>query len=259
MSSSVRRISRPVTASASLGSLDQRDGLRHVDSRVGVDQAELERRRLLLELAGGRAVDRIEAGIDVLSGADRVRQSRGLGVLGAGARPLAGTLRGEQRLFLRAARLRVAAAGREAATGRRAHQVGWDAGDGEERLRAVLVEPRNGAEQRLRVRVPHRAEEFLGSRALGDLPRVHDHHALRAGRDHPEVVRDEDHGHLEVAAEVVDQIEDLSLDRDVERRRGLVGDQQLRRVHERHRDHHALSQPAGELVRVRVQALRRPR
>ena len=94
MSSSLRRISRPVTASASLWALDQRDGLRHVDSRVGVDQAELERRRLLLELAGGRAVDRIEAGIDVLSGADRVRQSRGLGVLGAGARPLAGTSSG---------------------------------------------------------------------------------------------------------------------------------------------------------------------
>ena len=108
--------------------LDERDRLRHVDSRVGVDQAELERGRLLLELAGGRGVDRVEAGVDVLTGADRVGQGRGLGVLGAGARPLAGTLRREQRLFLRAARLRVAAARREAAAGRRVIRSGGTPG-----------------------------------------------------------------------------------------------------------------------------------
>ncbi len=48
---------------------------------------------------------------------------------------------------------------------------------------------------------------------------------------------------------LVEQRQDLRLDGDVERRRRLVGDQQLRLVGERHRDHHALAHAAGELVR----------
>ncbi len=46
------------------------------------------------------------------------------------------------------------------------------------------------------------------------------------------------------------QLEDLGLDRDVERGRRLVGDQQIRLARERHRDHHALPHAARELVRV---------
>ncbi len=42
------------------------------------------------------------------------------------------------------------------------------------------------------------------------------------------------------------------LDRDVERRRRLVGDQDLRVAGERHRDHHPLPHPARELVRILV-------
>ena len=51
-----------------------------------------------------------------------------------------------------------------------------------------------------------------------------------------------------------DQLEDLRLHGHVERRRRLVGDQQLRVVDQRHRDHHALAHAAGELVRVGVDA-----
>ena len=48
----------------------------------------------------------------------------------------------------------------------------------------------------------------------------------------------------------LEQLEDLGLDRDVERGRRLVGDQQLRLARERHRDHHALAHAARQLVRV---------
>ena len=51
------------------------------------------------------------------------------------------------------------------------------------------------------------------------------------------------------------ELEDLRLDRHVERGRGLVGDHQTRLEGERHRDHHALAHATGELVR---EALRRP-
>ena len=45
-------------------------------------------------------------------------------------------------------------------------------------------------------------------------------------------------------------LEDLRLDRHVERGRRLVGDQELRLVGDRHRDHRPLAHPARELVRV---------
>ena len=59
--------------------------------------------------------------------------------------------------------------------------------------------------------------------------------------------------------QVAQQLEDLRLDRHVERGRRLVGDQQLRVARERHRDHHALAHAARELVRVVVERAARPR
>ena len=57
------------------------------------------------------------------------------------------------------------------------------------------------------------------------------------------------------ALEPVEQLEDLRLDGHVERRRRLVGDQDVRIAGERHRDHRALAHAARELVRVVVDAL----
>ena len=68
--------------------------------------------------------------------------------------------------------------------------------------------------------------------------------------DDAEIVRDQDHGGAELGSQARDQLEDLRLDGDVERRRRLVGDQQLRVVDQRHRDHHALAHAAGQLVRI---------
>ena len=45
-------------------------------------------------------------------------------------------------------------------------------------------------------------------------------------RDHAQVVRDEDHRHAELVLQLAEQVEDLRLDGDVQRRRRLVGDQQ---------------------------------
>ena len=53
------------------------------------------------------------------------------------------------------------------------------------------------------------------------------------------------------------QIEDLGLDRDVERGRRLVGDQQFRLARQGHRDQHALAHAARHLVRVLLDALAR--
>ena len=74
--------------------------------------------------------------------------------------------------------------------------------------------------------------------------------------DDREVVGDEDDADLELLAERHQQLQDLVLDRHVERSRRLVAEDQLRLERERDRDHHPLLHPAGELVRIGVVAPR---
>src|SRR5580693_190982 len=54
----------------------------------------------------------------------------------------------------------------------------------------------------------------------------------------------------DTALEVQHQLQDLRLDRDIERRGRLVGDQEFWVAGERDRDHHALAHAPGELMRV---------
>ena len=96
-------------------------------------------------------------------------------------------------------------------------------------------------------------EQLAGLGLLDDLAGVHDDHPVGAPGDHAHVVGDEDHGHRQLLAEVVDEVEDLGLDGDVEGRGGLVGDEQLGLAGQRHGDHHPLAQASGELVGVLVQ------
>jgi hypothetical protein len=49
----------------------------------------------------------------------------------------------------------------------------------------------------------------------------------------------------------VQEIEDLRLHRDIERRRRLVGEQQGRPAQQRHGDHDALAHAAGEFVGIK--------
>ena len=91
---------------------------------------------------------------------------------------------------------------------------------------------------------------------LGNLAAFDDlavaHHADRAGvvLGQPQIVGDEDDGHAHLLLQVVQQVEDLGLDGHVERRGGLVGNQQIGVVDQRHRNHDALQLSARELVRI---------
>ena len=68
--------------------------------------------------------------------------------------------------------------------------------------------------------------------------------------DDAEVVGDQQDGQAKLALEFHQQAQDLRLDGDVQRRGGFVGDQQIGVAHQCHRDHDALAQAAGELVRI---------
>ncbi len=80
------------------------------------------------------------------------------------------------------------------------------------------------------------------------------------GRDVPDdrhVMRDEDIGDAEPRAQVAEKIEHLRLDREVERRDGLVADDQLRLDRKRPGNGDALALAAGEFMGVAIRRGRR--
>ena len=98
-------------------------------------------------------------------------------------------------------------------------------------------------------------EDVVDGALLDDLSGVHDEDAVGDLRDHSEVVGDQDHRQAPLLVEVLNQLHDLRLDRDVEGGGRLVGDQDPGLEGKGHRDHRALAHPAGELVRIVVDAL----
>jgi hypothetical protein len=98
-------------------------------------------------------------------------------------------------------------------------------------------------------------EQRPGVGGLSDLPGVHHRDPVGASGDHPQIVGDQDHRHAQALPQVVDQLQDLLLDGHVQGGGRLVGDEQLRLAGQRHRDHHPLAHPTGELVRVLADAL----
>ena len=113
---------------------------------------------------------------------------------------------------------------------------------------------RHRVEQPDAVRVAGRGEEVVDRRLLDDLAGVHHRHLVAHVGDHAEVVGHEDDRHAELVLQLAQELEDLALDRHVERGGGLVGDEQPRRADQRHRDHHPLAHPAREVVRVLADA-----
>ena len=104
----------------------------------------------------------------------------------------------------------------------------------------------------------HRIEQVSGAGPLDDLAGVHDHDTVGPGGNDAHVVGDEQDGHVEALAQLVDQVEDLGLDGHVQGCGGLVRDQQLRLAGQGHRNHYPLAQATGQLVRVLFEPLLGP-
>ena len=98
-------------------------------------------------------------------------------------------------------------------------------------------------------------EDAGGGAGLDDLAGLHHGDAVGDAADDAEVVGDEEHAHALGLLHLGEEVEDAGLDGDVERGGGLVGDQDVGAVGERHGDHHPLALAAGELVRVGGEAL----
>src|SRR5262245_17934548 len=104
-------------------------------------------------------------------------------------------------------------------------------------------------EQCLRVRVLRPGEQLVAGRELDDLAEVHDRDAVAEKLDGGEVVADEQAREAELSLEVAEQVEHRCMHRDVERRDGLVRDQEAGRDAQRPGEPDALPLAAGELVR----------
>src|SRR3954453_23824128 len=114
------------------------------------------------------------------------------------------------------------------------------------------VRHRNGGEECLRVLDLRVLVDRVRVALLADLPEVHHGDPIAHSPDDSEIVSDEQVRKPELLLQVLEQVEDLRLDRDVERRDGLVTHDQLRVQGECARDADALALPAGELVRVAI-------
>jgi hypothetical protein len=78
---------------------------------------------------------------------------------------------------------------------------------------------------------------------------LHHRHAVGKAAHQVQVVRDQQHGHAGLALQIAQQIQDLRAQRHVQRRGGLVGQQQPGLARQGHGDHGALALAAAELVR----------
>src|SRR5918996_2231816 len=113
----------------------------------------------------------------------------------------------------------------------------------------------HGVEQRAGVGMDGAAKERLRRRRLDDLPRVHDEHAVGDVANDGQVVRDEKVGQIQPALNLVQEVEQLGLNRYVQRRGGLVEHDDGGVGDERSGDSDTLALAARELVGVASRVL----
>ena len=109
---------------------------------------------------------------------------------------------------------------------------------------------------RHRAQQPGRVGHLRSGEDLFDRPGLHQatgiHHrdAVRVARNHTEVVRDEHNRSACDLTRLLQDLEDLGLDRDIERGGRLIGDDEVRIVGNGDGDHGSLTHATGELVGV---------
>ena len=168
---------------------------------------------------------------------------------------MAGAEAEQGRLLERTAFFRTEAPGAETAPGRRVNsrrQLTSNSGH------CQLLAGRNGVGLRHRVQEPacvgvgRVLVDLVGRPQFDELAQVHDTDCVDHVPHYGQVVGDEDEGQMVPSLKVFHQVEDLSLDRDVQSGHGFVSDDELGIEGQRPGQPDALALPAGELVRVPV-------
>ena len=98
-------------------------------------------------------------------------------------------------------------------------------------------------------------EHVLQRTLLHHVSGVHDGHLVTDLRHDAQIVGDHDEGGLVLFAQILHQIQHLSLDGHIQRGGGLISDQQLGVAGQRDGDDHTLLHTAGELMGIVAGAL----
>jgi hypothetical protein len=147
---------------------------------------------------------------------------------------------------------RIRAAQVEMAARRRRQRRGQFAFDGLERRDLVGIEAqgRHAVEQGACVGMTRASKDVFGGADFDQTAQIHDRDAVGDVPHKPQIVADEQHRKAKLALQFQKQIDDLRLDRHVERGDGLVADQNVGAHRKSARDRHALALSAGKLVRI---------
>ena len=156
-----------------------------------------------------------------------------------------------------AALLGVRAARMEVAAGRRVDRRRHVALDHLEPPPLARIGHRHRRQQHARVGMARLQVDLVGVAEFDDATEIHHRDAVGDVLHHREIVGDEEIGQPELALEIEQQVEDLALDRDVERGDRLVAQHQLRTQRDRAGDADALALAAGELEREALGGARR--
>jgi len=108
----------------------------------------------------------------------------------------------------------------------------------------------NRRHQRLRIGVHRLFIQRGPGTFLDDAPEIHHRDAIGNAPHHREVVCDEQIGEAQLALQILQQVDDLRLNRNVQRRDRLVQNQQPWRQRQCARETNSLPLPAGEFPRI---------
>src|SRR5438445_8023864 len=164
----------------------------------------------------------------------------------------------QRRLLLAAESGRIGTAGMKTASTRWVDRT-WYVAREHDALPAAAsadLRDRHRGEKRLRIGMHGTLIELLGRGELDKLSEIHDGDPIGDVTDDTQVVCDEDVRQAKAFLQLIEQIQDLGLDRNVERGDGLVGDDKLWVERQRPCDTDPLALTAGELVRKAAVVLR---
>ncbi len=114
---------------------------------------------------------------------------------------------------------------------------------------------RHGGEQRVRIRMQRVAEQFLRFGLFHDMAQIHDAHSVGYIFYHAHVMGDEQKGNLILFAQILQQVDDLGLDGNIQRRNRLVADNNFGIQDQCPRQAGPLPLPAGKFVGIAVEML----
>ena len=91
------------------------------------------------------------------------------------------------------------------------------------------------------------AKDGFRIRFFHHAPEIHDHHAIRQMFHHTKIMADEKIGQIKFFPEAHEQVQDLRLDRNIQRRHGLITHNEIRLHRQRACNADTLALPAREL------------